>query len=103
MSIGVVLQDENGKEIRSILDPRNDMNRLLPDYTEEAFPYLRYVDPYGDTIFNGFQIHQAVKDELRRLVERTAAPDEQEMGRAVLELFDECQPSSHRYIRFLGD
>ena len=56
MPISVALQNINGKKFKQVVPPMGLLNRLLP-IEDSRFPLLRYVDPYGNTIFNGLQMH----------------------------------------------
>src|SRR5258708_35875733 len=55
MPLKVVLQTIDGKRLAEAVPPKAALNRLIP-FGDVSFPLLRFVDPYGDTIFNGAQM-----------------------------------------------
>ncbi|HZZ16339.1 MAG TPA: hypothetical protein VFE08_10295 [Candidatus Sulfotelmatobacter sp.] len=63
---------------------------------------LRYIAPYGNTIFNGEQMYP-VMEELDRLAEQASTEDEREILSRIGELAVKCRDQPHHYLRFLGD
>jgi hypothetical protein len=97
--IRVALQDETGQSIAEGVDLPQD---CLPPIEDRRFPFLRYIDPYGDTIFNRLQM-DPILDELRLLKAIT-----QDRGKASLlerteGLAKRCQSETHLYLAFIGD
>ena len=98
--IDFVLQDENGRVIKR---PSPDIAfRLswLPEPSDRRFTCLRFVDPWGDTVFNVYQA-KALLEDLNQL---TAGSSDQDLLRAVdeiRELAKLCE--QHLYLRFIGD
>lgn len=74
-------------EGEALLEPAD-----LPDPEDDTYPYLRLIDPYGETIFSGVQL-AAVIGELERLLAATGRREVQ----ATLELARRC----HLYGGFL--
>jgi hypothetical protein len=69
---------------------------------DSSFPLLQYIDPYGNTIFNGAQMPQ-VKNELSLLIERAPKQEQKEVLRLVLDLATVCGKHPHLFLRFHGD
>ena len=101
MPISVVLQDIHGKRIQELEPPGGLLDRLLP-IEDHRFPMLRYVDPYGNTIFNGGQMCP-VLEELDRVAARVSGKAEKEILATLRELAIYCRDHPHTYLRFIGD
>ncbi len=46
--IRVFVQDENGTQVGNAIDFPSS---ILPNLADKRFYFLRFVDPYGDTVF----------------------------------------------------
>lgn len=88
MGLSIVLQTEDGAELRSIEDPKNILYDVLPDYQDPSFECLKYVDPYGDTVFNALQM-PVVLHELRRLESGASDPEARQMLMELMGLVEE--------------
>jgi len=97
MPINVELRNENGNAIY-VLEGVYLTSAHVPDFNDTRYPYLRLIDPYGDTIFSRYQM-VAVLPELEALVRERHLPELQ----AVLELAQRCASEVHTYLAFLGD
>jgi hypothetical protein len=102
MGVNVQLESETGEPFEQLLDPNNRVAMLLPDWRDEPSTCLRFVDLYGDTVFNRLQVGFLIK-ELESAVLKTADPSVAEHGRAILDLARKCSANVHTYLRFLGD
>ena len=94
------VQDEKGNEFGEAVDVASD---LLAHPGDPCFSCLRFVDPYGDTVFNRMQL---VGSFWRTSVwlegtdygtQHTAAIDKVE---SLIEL---CQAEPHSYLKLIGD
>ena len=86
-----------GDPIRT-LEPRSaDVGEVMPGFDNLEFPALRLVDPYGQTIFNGYQMAGLIP-ELQRLHEQTHDP----ILAQVIELAEQARRSGG-YLVFMGD
>ena len=54
VGIAIQLEDEHGDALELIEWPTR-LVRMLPSYDDESFQCLRFIDPYGNTIFNVVQ------------------------------------------------
>jgi hypothetical protein len=94
---GHPLRDDRGIQIPAMSDGF-EFARALPEHDDLSFPYLRLVDPYGNTMFNGYQM-AAVIPELERLAESSSS---RQVDR-VLQMARLCQATIHSYLVFIGD
>jgi hypothetical protein len=101
MGIDLHWEDENGHSIAEFGDPRGLVKRILPDPASIEFICLRFVDPYGDTLFNQLQIPQVVA-ELEKLIGQPHTPEIQQHLQAMLE-FAKQPHGVHTYLKFYGD
>ncbi len=94
--------DERGTELARVDDPTGFLNSLIPEYDDVRFQCWRFIDEYGDTVFNRGQMPQfpSELEVIRRGV--SGLP-----GRKVLDhveaLAVRCRDSVHLYLKFLGD
>ena len=102
MGIELVWEEENGKELARLSDPQSLVEQFLPAAAATEFACLRFVDPYGDTIFNQLQF-PVLLQELKRSTARTYKPGVAEHLSAAATLVAKAQGSIHTYIRFVGD
>jgi hypothetical protein len=66
MGINVQLETERGLRLREVPDPRGYVEWLLGMAGSRASLCLQFIDPYGDTVFNGLQL-PVLKAELGAL------------------------------------
>lgn len=97
--IRAVVQDENGRDQSEGIDFPSS---ILPSQDDTRFICLRFVDPYGDTIFNHLQT-PVVLEELSRLHELVRNDDYQAIIRKLKSLGEMCQTETHLYLKFIGD
>jgi hypothetical protein len=89
----VILESQSRKEI-SIVDAEWEFD----DSLAKSSKLIKYLDPYGDTIFNGLQMDDLITD-LEKLQELNYS----ETTTKVIELAVECKTNSHIYLVFYGD
>lgn len=102
MGLSIVLQDERGARVDGVLDPTNVLHRLLPTAGDTSSRCLRYVDWYGDTVFNRLQMGD-VLDELQTLFRNARAGEEKELLGRIIDLANKCKREPHLYVKFSGD
>jgi len=98
----IILEDERGAREDFIFDSASVLYCLLPDITEADWRCLRYVDRWGNTVFNNLQMTDLI-DDLERLQSAADADSEKELLSQIIELARRCQSEVHMYIRFEGD
>jgi hypothetical protein len=96
--IGIARQDENGRVEAEFEDPR--VVEALLARAAKTTHCLQYIDPYGDTVFNGQQLPVLV-EELRA----AAAGDSALRGRvdALVAFIQPALETPHLYVKFLGE
>lgn len=99
MGLSVLLQDEDGRTEAEFHAPGFDP-RIL-DHVPSASACLRFVDPYGDTIFNQLQV-PVLEAELRA-VRDGAADRELRTNVEALLAFLRTAHQVHTYVRIVGD
>ena len=91
----VRLQDERGKPII----PEDVVIELQRFPTMSYFGLLGYVDPYGDTYFNGVQM----KDFLADWDKLHPSGEQREQCQLVRNIAIRCRDEVHLYLCFIGD
>jgi hypothetical protein len=102
MGIDVRVETESGEVQDEVLDDRNLTEKLLPDREDGSSPCLRFVDPFGDTLFNQIQIPLVVK-ELETRLRATTKPEVKAHCEAILKVVSETVGEEHTYVRFSGE
>jgi len=102
MGIDLQWEGENGDVLGRLSDEHNLVEQIIAASKEEKTACLRFIDPYGDTVFNQFQI--AVLLEELRGVQLEALSGEARLHRQKLEeLAGKAQNKVHTYLKFYGD
>jgi hypothetical protein len=83
MGIDAKIQTEQGECVATLGDPHMRMNRLLSFAFVDSTVCLRFIDPYGDTVFNRLQI-PVLQDELQMLAVQLTEPNLVEVKRLYL-------------------
>lgn len=84
VGIDVRIESEKGTCLAELGDPHNRMNRLLSLAVLDSTFCLRFIDPYGDTVFNRHQI-PVLQSECSALVSQLTQPNLSEVKRVYLE------------------
>ncbi|MEN6459103.1 MAG: hypothetical protein ABFC63_09240 [Thermoguttaceae bacterium] len=97
--IRVLVLDEQGNEISEGLSVPP---ALLARPDDPRFSCLRFVDPYGDTIFNRLQLPSLLGD--LQLVRESIDDTQNEKTLSRVEsLIERCQAEPHLYLKLIGD
>lgn len=102
MGIKVVLESEDGKPVEDVGDPTNILHRLLPSPEDKSFQYLRFIDWYGDTVFNRLQMESFLA-EWKRLATAATTVEDKNLITHIENLAIRCQKEPHLYLKFYGD
>jgi hypothetical protein len=102
MGIDVRVETESGEVQDEVLDDHNLTEKLLPDREDGTSPCLRFVDPFGDTLFNQIQIPFVVKELEKRLL-GSAKPEVKAHCQAILKAVTATVGEEHTYVRFSGE
>jgi hypothetical protein len=97
--IRVVVQDENGNEVSEAVDVPA---RVIARPEDHRFSCLRFVDPYGDTVFNSLQLAALLEDF--RLLRDIGDGREHDAALEQIEvLIERCRARPHLYLKLIGD
>lgn len=102
MSFDIRLEDERGERVDEVSGPTDALQGLLPSPKDESFSCLRFIDPYGNTVFNSLQA-EVLLAELTRIRPTTTTNLERELLDRIEELAERCRSEPHLYIKFYGD
>lgn len=103
MAMSVVLQDEKHNSIgKTVQDPLGVIAASLPDPSDATYSCVRFIDPYGDAIFNRLQA-TAMIEEWDRLKPAFSARGAEALWADIRLLIVHCSEEPHTYIRFTGD
>ncbi|MGN6758085.1 MAG: hypothetical protein ACTHMJ_17030 [Thermomicrobiales bacterium] len=83
-------------------DVQGVLARSLPGLDDASSYCLRFVDPYGQTVFNHLQLTQFLA-EVEQIRANARTPDEARMFERIEELVELCRSKPHRYFKFYGD
>jgi hypothetical protein len=101
MGFCIVLENEECEPLEQVEDPENILHQLLPS-EDRSYQYLRFIDWYGDTVFNRLQI-QAFLIEWDRIIDSARTSDATALLARIRELALRCSQEPHLYLRFSGD
>jgi len=103
VGIAVVLQDEKCNNIsETILDPQGVISLSLPDLADGSYSCVRFIDPYGDAIFNPRQATVMI-GEWDRLKHAFVEQDAEALWADIRALIVRCSEEPHVYLKFVGD
>ncbi len=102
MGLRIRLQDEEGNSIAEVSDASQHLNPLIPPLRDASYSCWRYVDEYGDTVFNRQQIKDFL-NETDRLMRFTKSEEAKKLLMKVKRLARRCQKEPHLYLKFIGD
>jgi hypothetical protein len=74
---------------------------FIPDEVRASSVCLRFVDPYGDTVFNQLQLTVLI-DELKRVMDSSSDPENRDLLTGLVGFLDASR-EVHVYVRFVGD
>lgn len=101
MGFGVALQDERGRAIEQVSDPKNLLHRVL----ERAIPddrLLEEIDWNGNTTFNRHQMSRFLS-EWETVAKHCKSIEEVELIDKIKSLAIRCEKGVHLYLKFIGD
>jgi len=96
----IILEDENKAELHAISKELNS-NIINYESKSESFKLLKYLDPYGDTVFNRMQIDDLIEDLLVLKVHESNK--HLELIDKIIALANRCKNEAHTYLIFYGD
>lgn len=102
MGIDVRHESERGELLSEVADPHGRTTLLIPTAPDTDSRCLRFLDPYGDAVFNQLQLPFLIS-EVRRQVEKMSDVAAKEHADAILHLLEAARGETHTYVWFIGD
>ena len=103
MGIDAEIAPSGRDDARTVFDQHGVFAQLLADASLRDSVCLRFIDPYGDTVFNSLQM-PALREELEDLLQTTSAADVRAHIARLIELVGEALANGpHTFVRFVGD
>jgi hypothetical protein len=100
MPISVEIQDEKGHaEGEPWWHERSTELLVQPD---SATTCLRFIDPYGDTTFNQYQLPVLI-EEIEVLTRRAPDAEARTVLADLLAFLERARGRVHTYVKFIGD
>ena len=101
MGINLHWQGERGDLLDHVLDERGLTKHLVAAAQEDSV-CLRFVDLYGDTVFNQLQI-PVLLEEIRAVAASSLSQEAIAHREEIVKLVREAQGRVHTYLKFTGD
>jgi hypothetical protein len=102
MGLTIVLEGERGQKFDEVGDPYQILLTLLKASDTTKTCCLRFIDPYGDTIFNYLQMGQFL-EELADLRSMVTSAEQQELLTKIESIAQQCKDGAHLYVKIYGD
>lgn len=102
MGIAVALEDEKGRELDAVQDPKNLLHAVLPDPEDASYQCAGAIDLYGDTKFNHLQMEK-LRGEWQRLMIASSDAETIALMQRIDQMFLRCANERHLYVTFYGD
>jgi hypothetical protein len=102
MGLGIELQDERGGILSSTSDPKNLLSNLLPRLSDKSSLMLRYIDPFGDSVFNNLQMDQFLV-EWAEVSSKVQTAEERKLVSTIEAMAQRVRDEVHLYLKFIGD
>ena len=101
--MGIDLQwiDERGEILERVLDERNLISEII-EAARKGSVCLRFIDPYGDAVFNQLQIPVLI-EELQAITPSALGYEATRHYEEVIELATKANGRIHTYLKFYGD
>ncbi len=99
----VVLQDERHQNISELVcDTEGAMAACLRSCGDSQSCCLRFIDPYGDTIFNPLQA-RVLLSEWDGLLMCFREHHAEDLWQTLRSMVVSCSENPHTYLRFIGE
>lgn len=103
MGLSVVLETESGEELERVDDPSNMLHVLLVGADERSCSLLRFIDWYGDTVFNHLQIESFLIEWEVLDQQSIRSSEEKALLDRIKKMAQRAQKEPHLYLKFYGD
>jgi hypothetical protein len=102
MGMSIRLENRDGKATEEIPDLGSLLSRFFPSWDDSTYHFLRYIDPWGETVFNHLQMDELIF-ELRRIRFKATTEEERAFVDAIEGMAGRCKDSDGLYLKFIGD
>lgn len=102
MGIDLRWEDELGNSIEEVYDPKNIFASLIDKTDKSELICIRFIERYGDTVFNQLQIPIFI-NELKRILRVCNDTEERKIVKKILILAKKSLGQVHTYLKFYGD
>lgn len=102
MSLGIVWVTEDWEALAAMVDRGDVLIRYLPDEYDASWHCLRFLERWGQAIFNQTQLKWILID-LERLHEAVEPLDDKERIESLIEFVRRAMGEDDTFIRFIGD
>ena len=102
MGINVRLQTEEGELVEEAIDWDEAVSTFVTHHEDMSFSCLRFIDEYGDTVFNRLQM-ETFLEEWESVRIRAQTNTQKKMWNRIKGLAERCQKDLHTYLKFIGD
>jgi hypothetical protein len=102
MGIDLHVEDEHGEAIEIIPDDQNILSKIINTYNTSSCTLLKYIDPYGDTVFNHKQLNDLIND-FSQIMNNSNESITKVYLRKVNSILVRNVNKVHVYFKFYGD
>lgn len=102
MGLNVIVESEEREVLEQVADPTNILHRSLLRIPEDQSRITRYIDWYGETVFNRLQMEPFLQ-EWRTLLHTSVDEEERTLLETVERFAVRIEEDVHLYLRFTGD
>ena len=102
MGINLHWESESGETHQMVNDDGFFVSELVEASKKEKTVCLRFIDPYGDTVFNQAQIPY-LKSEFSELSDFSLSDGAKLHRKKLLGLIEQASGKTHTYLKFYGD
>lgn len=95
----IQLESEFGEKLSEIVDRNNDIPRILRSEVIKSTNCWRFIDIYGNTVFNRLQVQEFIV-ETEKILSSDAA---KEFLSSLLQLAKQSLLDVHQYLKFIGE
>ena len=100
--IKVALVDEHGIDEAEVDGDTHVLDPILPQFQSDRFHCLRFIDPFGDTVFNRLQMQRLIQ-EWNAVQSAASDVPTQNLVAQVADLIRKGAAERHTYLKFFGD
>jgi hypothetical protein len=102
MGLDIFWQDENGQILEGCPTQFNPWDYMADPQEVDGTCCLRFVDEYGDTTFNQFQIPILI-EELEAVLPNAKNEEAKRSLESLIRFVRKAEGQIHTYIKFVGD